>query len=323
MAVRTIIAALVLALAGLITADPALAQSAKPVRLVSAFAPGAGPDILARLLADKLSRNTGQQVIVENRPGAGGMVAAQAIAHAPADGQAFFFATAAPLVTNLFTFKSLPYDPFKDFAPVAMIGKGPFFILANPSVPANTLPELIALDQAKPGALAFSTDGPKNYSGMIAQWLNHLAGTHFLAVPYANQPQGIQDAIAGRTQLLIVSVNASRNFVAAGQLKPLAVTSIGRVPGYDHVAPVAETFPGFDLNGWFAVVAPAGLPADILTRMNRNIDTALKDPEMVQKLNDTGTYTEGAGTPAQLAAYMRAEYDRWSAIVKQIGIEPE
>jgi tripartite-type tricarboxylate transporter receptor subunit TctC len=273
------------------------AWPARPVKVIVSQAAGGAPDTICRLVTDRLSKALGQQFVVENRPGSGNIVGAQAAARSAPDGYTIFFATAAALVTNPYTFKSLPYDPIKDFTPVAMVAKGPFFVLAHPSVPVKTLAELVAYDKANPGKLTFATDGPRNFSGMVAAWLNKLMGTQILAVPYANMPQGVQDTLAGRTQLVVLAVPAAAPFIKRGDLRPLAETFARRIPGYEQVPPVAETFPGFEFIGWFAFVAPAGTPADVVQKMNREIDRVLKEPEVSQRLATLGFYTEGGDTP--------------------------
>jgi tripartite-type tricarboxylate transporter receptor subunit TctC len=204
-----------------------------------------------------------------------------------------------------------------------MVAKGPFFVLAHPSVPVKTLPELIAYDKANPGKLAFATDGPRNFSGMVAAWLNKLMGTQILAVPYANMPQGVQDTLAGRTQLVVLAVPAAAPFIRRGELRPLAETYARRIPGYEDVPAVAETFPGFEFIGWFSFVAPAGTPADVVQRMNREIDKVLKDPEVNQRMASLGFYSDGADTPEGTGRFIRSELANWGRIVKEIGIQPE
>jgi len=295
----------------------------KPVKMINAFAAGSAPDIVSRVIADRLSRAFGQQFLVENRPGSGGIIAAQAVARAPADGYTFFFATTAPLITNRLTFKSLPYDAAKDFAPVAMVGRNPFLILVNPDLPVKTLPDLVAYERMHAGQMSFATDGPRNFSGMVGAWLNKAAHTEFVQVPYANIGQGIQDTIAGRTQGIILAFAAARQFMAGGKLKAIAKTGPEKIPGFEPMPQVADTYPGFLFGGWFAVVAGAGTSSDIVLRMNREIDKVLQDPEVVQKLDEIGVSTNGADTPEGFGHFMRAEDERWEKIVHEIGIEPE
>ncbi len=320
MNVRLLSVALLLLLAG-----PATAQDwpARPVKFVISQPPGASPDIVARFLADKLSRSLGQQVIVENRPGGQIVVGAQAVAKAPADGYTYFFATTAAIVTNPLTFKSLPYDPEKDFTPVAMIAKSPMVIAVNPSIPARTLAELVALDKAQPGKLAAANEGTKTFSGMMSQMLNTTAGTRFLQVPYTGVAPAIQDTIAGRTQVVLVSSAALLPFLKRGELRALAVSAGKRVRGLENVPALVETYPGFEYVGWFALLAPTGTPAGIVQRVNREMDRVLADPEIAQRLYDFGLVNEGAGTPEALNEFLRAERSRWTKLVKEIGLQPE
>jgi tripartite-type tricarboxylate transporter receptor subunit TctC len=303
----------------------AVAQSwpNKPVKLIVSQAAGGAPDIVARLVSDRLSRAWGQQVVVENRPGSGNIIGAQLAARATPDGYTLFFATAAALVTNPYTFKALPYDPAKDFVPVGMVGKAPFLVLVHPSVKAKTLAELIALEKSQPGKLTYATDGPRNFSGMVAAWLNKLGGINILQVPYATMPQGIQDTVAGRTQLAILAIPVAAPQIKRGALRPLAFTSAKRAPGYEDVPPVAETFPGFDFVGWFGIVAPTGTPQDVIQRTNRDLDSVMKDQEVVQRLLGMGIFTDGADTPEGFGAFIRSELGAWGRVVKEIGLQPE
>jgi len=307
------------------TAAPAAAQEwpTHPVKFIISQPPGTSPDIVARFLADKLSRALGQQVIVENRPGGQNVVGAQAAAKAPADGYTYFFATTAAVITNPLTFKALPYDPEKDFAPVAMIAKSPMVIAVNPSVPAKTLAELVALDKAQPGKLAAANEGTKTFSGMMSQMLNTTAGTRLLQVPYTGVAPAIQDTIAGRTQVVLVSSAALLPFLKRGDLRALAVSAGKRVRGLESVPTLVETYPGFEYVGWFALLAPSGTPAGIVQRVNREMDKALADPEIAQRLFDFGLVNEGAGTPETLNDFLRAERTRWAKLVKEIALQPE
>jgi tripartite-type tricarboxylate transporter receptor subunit TctC len=296
---------------------------ARPIRFIVSQAAGGTPDILCRLVTERLGRALGQQIFVENRIGGGNVIGAEVAAHAAPDGYTFFWATAASLVTNPYTFKSLPYDAVKDFVPVGKVADGPFLLLANPDVAVKTLPELIVLAKANPGKLTFATDGPRNFSGMIAAWINKLAGTQIEQVPYARMPQGIQDTIAGRVQLTVLAIPSAAPFIQSGSLRPLAISMKQAAPGYENIPPVAQTFPGFDFSGWMAVVAPSGTPADILQRMNREMDTVLKQPDVVQRLREIGFYTTGAGTTDETRDFIRAQFEAWGHVVKEIGIQPE
>ena len=295
----------------------------RPIKIIVSQAAGGTPDIICRIISDKLSDLLGQRVVVENRPGGANVVGAQAAAHAAPDGYTLFFATAAALVSNPHTYKTLPYDPVKDFVAVSMVAKNPFLILANPSVPANNLSELVAYDKANPGKLTFATDGQRNFSGILATWLNKVSGANILQVPYATMPQGVQDTLAGRTQLTILAIPSAAPHVSRGALKPLAISWTKRLPLYPQVQSISETFPGVELTGWFVIAAPADTPADIVTRLNQEMDKVLKTPEMAQKLADLGFYTEGAETPQATSAFVKAQYELWAKIVRDIGLQPE
>jgi tripartite-type tricarboxylate transporter receptor subunit TctC len=321
----SILARAVTVCALLLSLTPASAQSwpDRPIKIIVSQAAGGTPDLICRIISDKLSALLGQRVFVENRPGGANVVGATAAAHAAPDGYTLFFATAAALVSNPHTFKTLPYDPVKDFTAVSMVAKNPFLILAIPSLPANNLPELIAYDKANPGKLTFATDGPRNFSGILATWLNKVTGADILQVPYATMPQGVQDTLAGRTQLTILSPPSAAPHIASGALKPLAISWTKRLPQYAQVPSISEAYPGVELTGWFVIAAPAGTPADVITRLNQEMDKVLKTPDMVKRLADVGFFTEGAETPEATRAFVKAQYDLWSKVVREIGLQPE
>jgi len=295
----------------------------RPIKAIVSFAAGSAPDILCRFVTDRLTKSLGQQVLVDNRPGSGNIIAAQAAARSAPDGYNFFCARGATLVSNPHTFKSLPYDPSRDFVPVGFIAKNPFFVLVNPQVPAKTVAELAAYDKAHPGKLSFATDGLRNFTGMMAAWLNKVAGMNILLVPYAGMPLGVQDTIAGRTQVTILAIPLAAPRIKAGELRPLGGSWAKRIPGFEDVPAIAETYPGFELVGWFLMLAPAGTPRDIIVRMNREMDKVLKDPDTVHKMNAMGFFTDGAETPEAVAEAIRAETAKWGRLVKEIGIQPE
>lgn len=303
----------------------ALAQEwpARPVKFIVSQAPGTSPDIVARYVADRLSKIWNQSVVVENRQGGQNVTGAQAAARSAPDGYTFFYATTAAIVSNPFTFKALPYDPVKDFAPVAMIAKSPMVIAVNPAVPAKTLAELVAQDKQQPGRLAAANEGAKTFSGMMSQMLNQTTGMRLLQVPYNGVSPAIQDTIADRTQVVLVSSAALLPFLKRGDLRPLAVSAGKRVRGLEDVPALAETYPGFEYVGWFALLAPTGTPANVIQRANRDVDKVLTDPEVAQRLFDLGLVNEGAGTPESLADFLRDERGRWAKLVKDIGLQPE
>jgi tripartite-type tricarboxylate transporter receptor subunit TctC len=295
----------------------------RPVRWILTQPSGASVDIAARVLAERLSRTWGQQVVVDNRPGGQSVIGAQSAAKAAPDGYNYFFATTAPLVINPHTFKSLPYDPIKDFVPVAMIGSTPFVVAVNPAFPARSFPELVAMARSQPGKLAIANQGPRSLGGMISQILNFSAGIQLLQVPYNTPAVIVQDTMAGRTQALMLSTGTLTAFLKRGDLRPLAVTGGRRVAGLEQVPTVGETIKDFDYTGWYALLAPTGAPSGILRKVNRDLDRVLAEPEIVQRLRDFGIFTDGAGTPEALGRFIQAERERWSGTVRDIGMERE
>jgi tripartite-type tricarboxylate transporter receptor subunit TctC len=206
---------------------------------------------------------------------------------------------------------------------ISRIAEVTFTVLAHPEVPAKTLPELFAYAKANPDKLAIATDGPRRFSGMIAAWLNKLAGTNISYVPYTQMTQGLQDVIAGRVQLMILAFPAAKGQVASGKLRALAVTSPNRMPELPDVPAVAEIFPGFDFAGWWVLAAPTGVPADIVARVNREMDGIMKDPEVVGRLETAGFKTRGGGTLKEVNDFVQGQHLAWGTLVREIGLQPE
>ena len=204
-----------------------------------------------------------------------------------------------------------------------MVAKSPMVIAVHPGVPAKSLAELIAFGKAQPGRLAAANEGAKTFGGMMSQMLNHTAGVQILQVPYNGVAPAIQDTIAGRTQVVLVSSAALLPFLKRGELSALAVSAGRRVRGLEDVPTLAESFPGFEYVGWFALFAPAGTSPAVLQRVNREMDRVLADPEVAQRLFDLGLVNEGAGSAESLADFLRAERERWGKLIKDIGLQPE
>ena len=308
-------------------AAPAGAQSwpQRPVTFIVSQSAGASPDVMARMIAAKLAAPLGQQVIIENKPGAGNVIGAQAAARAAPDGYTFFFATSAALVTNPYMVKNLSYDPIKDFAPVALVTRSHQVFVVHPDVPAKTLAELIALDKASPGKFSIAVDGPRNLAGVTAQALNKRAGTQLLLVPSVNINNGLQDTIAGRTQVGIFSASIVESHVRSGALRALAIASTKRLVAAPDVPAAAETLPGFDFSGWFMVMAPAGTPADIVKKLNTAIDEATRDAQVRELAPRLGFELDpqGAGSPEHAAEFLKSQMALWATTTKELGIEPQ
>lgn len=315
--------AVVLALS--LAAPLAAAQSwpSKPVKLILSQPAGSGPDSVARLIGDQLSRKWGQPVIVENRPGGQNAIGAQAAAKAAPDGYTFYFATAAALVTNVYLFKNLPYDPQKNFTPVGMIGKVPFAVSVNAASKLKSWSELVAFAKSNPGKLTVANEGPKTFSGMVTRILGSNLGVEVNSVPFSSVSAAVTDTIGGQTEVLVSDVPSVAQMVSTGKLRPLAVTTARRIVGWDAVPAIAESLPGFDYAGWMGIVAPAGTPAAAVERFNRDLDTVLKDKDMTARLLAIGPMTEGAGTVPQMNAFLTEEHARWSKLSVELNILPE
>jgi tripartite-type tricarboxylate transporter receptor subunit TctC len=306
---------------------PALAQSGpwpnRPLKWIVSQPAGAGPDILARYIADQLARSWGGSVVVENRPGGQNVIGTQAAARSAPDGYNFFYATTAAMVTNGFTFKTLPFDLEKDFIPVALFGRSPFVLAAQPSTGIQSMADLIARAKAQPEKLTIATEGPKTFSGMLADTVAAMAGIRLTHVPYNKAPEAIQDVLGGRIDLICLPDAALSAYIANNQIKPLAVSTAQRVPNLPQVPSLSDTFPGFEYAGWNGLFAPANTPTEVVTRVNRDIQALLRQPEVVQRLAALGSIADSGMGTAAFATFMKAERERWAGIVKAIGIKAE
>ena len=295
----------------------------KPVKLVLSQPPGSGPDNVARLLAERLARQWGQPIVIENKPGGQNTIGAQAAARAPADGSTFYFGTTAALVTNAYLFKQLPYDPQKDFVPVGFVARSPFAVLVKADSPLKSIEELVARSKAQPGRLSIGNEGPRTFGGMIARLFNARAKTEANLVSYASTGVSAQDLIGGHVDSIVADVASTAALVKQGRLRMLATTSAKRVPGFDDVPALAELLPSVEMVGWFAVVAPAGTPRAAIERFNKDLNTLLAEPEVAQRIATIGPIAEAGMSPEQVGAFLRAEHARWAQFTKEIGVLPE
>jgi tripartite-type tricarboxylate transporter receptor subunit TctC len=295
----------------------------KPVKWVLSQPPGSGPDNVARILADRLGKAWGQAVVVENKPGGQNTIGAVAAAHAPADGHNFYFATTAALVTNPLLFKGLAYDPAKDFTPVAFIARSPFALLVAADSPVKSFDELVARSKANPGKLALGNEGPRSFSGMIARLLNSRTQAGANLVPYASVGVGTQDLMGGHVDAMVADLASTAGLARQGKLRVLATTSAKRVAGWDAVPALAEKLPGFDMVGWFAIVAPSGTPAAVVERVNRDVNALLAEKDVAERIALIGPLVDGSMNAEAVAGFLRSESLRWTAITKEIGVLPE
>ena len=296
----------------------------RPIKLIVPTGPGAATDVMARLLADGASRGLGQPVIVENLPGASGIVAHQAAARAAPDGYTFLFTNTSGMAINLISFKQLPYDPTRDFTPVALVcNLGPQMLSVNIAVPATSLGEFIAYARANRGKLSLAYDTTAGAAAFAAKLVNRRADLGLAEVPYRSAAQMGQDIASGVTQAMMSSIAAANPFIQAGKIRRIAITSGVRFPGLPDLPSVSETLPGVVMDGFFAIVAPAGTSTAIVARMNREIGEFLDGPDIRERLLAFGLATGGAGTPESTGAYIRREQAQWREFAKELGVEAQ
>ena len=300
----------------------ALAQAwpAKPVRIVVPFSPGGSTDISARLIGQRLTDQVGQSFVIDNRAGAGGNIGADLVARAPADGYTLLLATTGVMSINQYLYKSLPFDPERDFVPVTQLGGLPLVLVAGTSLPARTLGELVALAKKRPGELTFASSGIGGSTHMTAELFNAASGLKMVHVPYKGSPQAIQDLIGGNVILMFDQVVSSMPQVQAGKLRALAITSSVRFPTLPDLPTVAESgFPGFESVSFNGLAAPAGTARDIVNRLQAEVAKALKQPELRERMLRDGMEPVGS-TPEAFAAFIRGERVKWSKVVKDLGL---
>ncbi len=306
-----------------LAAASAIAQSwpARPVRVIVPNAPGAVPDLVTRLATDRLARALGVSFVVENNTAGAGVVAAQAVARAAPDGYTLLVGTITSFAINPHMMPSLPYRP-EDFAGAAMIYEvGSQVVAVHPEVPAKNLAELFALARQQPGKLSYAAD--RGLASIVGEWMHHSAGVQITLIPYKVASQSLSDAAGGRVQAIIVSIPLVENLRKSGKLRVLAVSSARRFPLLPEVPTIGETLPGFSAGGWSALVAPAATPPEILHRINRAADQAVRDPEYVQRILSFGLTVDGAGTLESIAGFIRSERDKWGKVIREVGIKPE
>jgi len=317
---------LLLGVAAAGAAAPALAQQRwapdRPVRVVVPFAAGGSTDVTARLVAQALADRMGQPFVIENRPGAGGNVAAEHVARSAPDGHTLFMATSGIIAANQALYRTLPFDALRDFAPVTQVAFVPNILVVHPGVPANTLAELVALARSRPGQI--------NYGSAGSGTSQHIAGALFAAraqlqiqhVPYRGGAPAVTDLVAGRIQMIFSPLVEVIAQVRANQLRPLAITTARRSALLPEIPTVSETVPGFEVALWNSLVAPAGTPPAAIARIAEEAAAALRTPELRARLAEQGSEPVGS-TPAEFAAFIRAEIPKWTEMVRLSGATAE
>jgi tripartite-type tricarboxylate transporter receptor subunit TctC len=293
----------------------------KPIRMVVTFPPGGSADAVVRMLVPKLNDKLGQTVVADNRPGAGGNVGLAIVAKAPGDGYTLGVGAAGALAANSSLYPNMPFDPLADFKPVSMLAATPFVIVGNPSVPAKTLRELIALAKAEPGKLSIGHGGNGTAMHLSAALFGQMAGVKLVEVPYRGSGPAALDTIAGQTPLAVVDLPASLQQIKAGKLIAYAVTSSARLSTLPDVPTVAEAgLPGYDSTGWFGVVAPADTPAPVVARLNAEIVSVLNDEQIKAAMRNLGV-EPAPDTPQAFDDYIRSETKKWAGVIKAANIK--
>ena len=310
----------------LICAGGALAQApgypVKPVRIIAGFPPGSGADITARVIGQKLGEAYGQQILVDNRPGAGSNIAAELAAKAAPDGYTVFIGTVANTI-NATLYATLPFDFARDFAPVALTTSAANILVVHPSVPARSVAELIKLAKARPGQLNYASAGIGTAPHLSAEMFRSMSGISLAHIPYKGSPPAVTDLIGGQVALMFSPASSVLALVKSGRLRALAVTTATRLPSLPELPTVAESgLPGYETVTWFGFVVPAATPRDIVGNLNADTVKVLAQPEVRQQFATQGIDVIG-GSPEQFAAYIRSEIVKWARVIKESGARAE
>jgi len=298
--------------------DPGQGYPARPVRMVAAFAPGGSVDVVARLLAQKLSDRWGQQVVVDNRPGAGGNVSAEIVARAPSDGHTIYICSASFVVNPLLYAKAL-YDPVRDFAPVTLVSLVQNVLVVHPGLPARSVKELIALARAKPAQIHYASTGAGTSGHLVMELFKSMAGIDVVHVPYKVIGQAQADLIGGQVSLWFPTAPGALPHIQAGRMRALAVAGAKRSPALPELPTVAEAgVPGFEASTWYALLAPAGTPRNIVATLNAEVARILGQPEVRERLTALGIEIVGSSAD-ELARHIHSEIPKWARVIKQSG----
>ncbi|MCT9117421.1 tripartite tricarboxylate transporter substrate binding protein [Cupriavidus gilardii] len=296
---------------------------ARPIRIVVGFPTGGAPDTLARIVSEKISPSWGQPVVVDNKPGAGGNIGAEAVARAPGDGYTLALGTVGTHSINGAVYSKLPYDMVKDFAPVILLATTPNVLVVHPGVPAKTTAELIALAKAKPGALTFGTPGIGTSPHVAGELFNTVAGVKITHVPYKGRAMAIPDLLGGHITMMFDNLPSALPVIKEGKLRALGVTSLKRSASAPDIPTLAEQgLNGFQADSWFAIFVPATTPKDVIAKLNTELNRIFTLPDVQAKLKTLGL-DPVLGTPDALASFQKAEIAKWAKVVKDSGTTPQ
>ena len=306
-----------------VLALPARAQQypSRPVTIVVPFAAGGGSDLLARLVAQKLEERLGKVFIIENKPGAGTVIAAMQAVRAAPDGYTLMQGTSSTMAINVTMNKKLPYEPLKDLVPVALLSSSPFFLVVAADSPLRTAADVIAAAKANPKGLNYGSGGPGSMHHLSTELLQSLAGIQMTHVPYKATPPAMNDLIAGHIQLLFGDTTSTLPMIQQGKLRGIAVTTAKRSPAAPDVPTVAETVPGFESASWQMLLAPGATPPDVIALLNREVHAIFSDPAVIQELTRRGIGPAVTGPPDEVNAFVKKEIVRWSDVVRKAGLE--
>ena len=293
----------------------------RPVTMIVPFAPGSGTDNVARIVAQRLSERLKQPVVVENRAGANGQIAAEAVAKAKPDGYTLFMTTNTTHSANPSLYKSLRYDPIKDFTPIVRTGELPFAVAVNNDLPVRSMKELIDYARANPGKLSYGT--PNSTSLVASETLKSQAQLDMVAVPYKASPQALTDLIGNQIQVYVVDFGSGMSMLKANRVRPIAVTPLRGSKIMPDVPPVAATLPGFDLTSWNGIFGPAGMPRDIVERISSEVNAVLAEKDVQDKLAATGFEAWPSKTPDEFSRYVADQLALWGRLIKAANIKPE
>jgi len=306
-----------------ISAAHAEVYPSKPVRMIVAYPPGGGTDIVGRMVAQKLGEALGQPVVVENRGGASGNIGTELAARAVPDGYTVLMGNVAPNAINVSLFRNLPYDPVADFAPVTLVASTPNILVVHPTTPARTVKEVIALAKAKPGALNFASAGVGSSSHLAGELFRILAGADIVHVPYKGAGPAMVDVLSGQVQLYFATMPAAMPHVKSGRLAPVAVTSARRSQALPGLPTIAESgVSGYEASTWYGLLAPARTPGAAVARLHEGVVKILADAAVREKLADQGFEPVG-DSPGEFAAYIKSEIAKWGKVIRDAGIRPE
>ncbi|MEW6454033.1 MAG: tripartite tricarboxylate transporter substrate binding protein [Pseudomonadota bacterium] len=293
----------------------------RPLTMVVPFTPAGATDVLARLLSAKLEERLGKPVVVENRPGAGTNIGSNFVAKSPPDGYTMLMATSSPMAINVTLYKAMPFDPAADFVPLALVAQSPFVMVVNPSVPAKTVQEFIALAKSQPGKMSFGSGGPGSPHHLFGELFKSMTGTQMTHVPYRGSVPALNDVIAGHIEFMFVDFASAAVQIQGGKVRPLGVSTKARIPAFPDIPPVAESgVPGYDVAAWFMVVAPSKTPQPVVEKLHAELKAILAQPDVREQILKISLLPMETPPVAAMQEFVKSEIVRWGKVVEAAGV---